>query len=130
MEYAIVYIFGGLFYGLLETLWRGWTHWTMLLCGGTCFSLMYLISLLALPKLKKWALSACAITIMEYTTGCIVNLALRWNVWDYSELRYNILGQICPQFTILWFGLSIPGIAICKLLRRQLRSVLKRRTEE
>ena len=41
MEMIAVYVTGGLLYGLIELLWRGWTHWSMLLCGGACFALMY-----------------------------------------------------------------------------------------
>ena len=48
MEMIAVYVTGGLLYGLIELLWRGWTHWSMLLCGGLCFTLMYAISLSAL----------------------------------------------------------------------------------
>ena len=32
--------FGGCAYGLVEVLYRGYTHWTMLLLGGFCFWLM------------------------------------------------------------------------------------------
>ena len=48
MEMIAVYVTGGLLYGLIELLWRGWTHWSMLLCGGACFALTYQISLSAL----------------------------------------------------------------------------------
>ena len=123
MEFLIVYITGGLLYGLTELIWRGWTHWTMLLCGGLCFTLMYLLSASTLPLPLKWLLSACAITVVEFSTGCLVNLALHWQVWDYSALRGNLLGQVCPQFALLWLLLSIPGTALCTLLRQGLRGL-------
>lgn len=118
MEFILVYTFGGLLYGLVEILWRGWTHWTMILCGGLCFTLMYLISAAELPLIKKWILSAAAITTVEFFTGCLVNLRLGWQVWDYSDMPYNLLGQICPQFLLMWLFLSVPGVALCTLLRR------------
>ena len=37
MQYVLIYAAGGLLYGLIEILWRGWTHWSMVLCGGLCF---------------------------------------------------------------------------------------------
>ncbi len=117
-EFILVYTVGGLLYGLAELLWRGWTHWAMILCGGLCFTLMYLISMAEMALLKKWILSAAVITTVEFFTGCLVNLRLHWQVWDYSGMPYNLLGQICPQFLLLWFALSIPGIAVCTLLRR------------
>lgn len=118
METLLIYILGAGLYGLIEIIWRGWTHWTMLLCGGLCFTLMYLVSGSELSLFKKWVLSTCLITTVEFLTGCIVNLGLHWQVWDYSSMRFNLLGQICPQFILMWFLLSIPGMGLCQLLRR------------
>lgn len=121
MEYILVSLTGGLLYALLELGWRGWTHWTMLLCGGACFCLMYLIALISLPLWRKCVLSSAAITTVEFYTGCIVNLGLDWQVWDYSDLPFNLLGQICPQFFLLWLILSLPGLWLCVRLRELLR---------
>ena len=41
MEQLFVFFIGAAGYGLLEILWRGYTHWTMLICGGICFFLIY-----------------------------------------------------------------------------------------
>lgn len=118
MELLPVFALGSILYGLTEILWRGWTHWTMLLCGGICFTLMYLVSGSELSLVKKWLLSTCIITTVEFVAGCIVNLRLHWQVWDYSSLPFNLLGQICPRFILMWFALSIPGLALCTLLHR------------
>lgn len=58
--------------------------------------------------LMRWQMAAGAgiITGLELISGIIVNIILGWNVWDYSTLPGNLLGQICPQFTVLWFFLS------------------------
>ncbi len=121
MEFVLVYVLGGLLYGLLELLWRGWTHWTMLLCGGACFTLIYLISGLAIPLPRKWLLCAAAVTTVEFFTGCLVNLRLGWHIWDYSSLPLNLLGQVCPQFLLLWLALAVPGVELCRLLRQLFR---------
>ena len=118
MEFLFVFIVGGAGYGLLELMWRGWTHWTMLICGGTCFTLMYLIADMGISMPKKCILSAAAITTVEYFTGCIVNLRFHWQVWDYSSAHFNILGQICPAFMLAWLALSVPGIKLCMKLHR------------
>ena len=123
MELLPVFALGSILYGLTEILWRGWTHWTMLLCGGICFTLMYLVSGSELSLVKKWLLSTCIITTVEFVAGCIVNLRLHWQVWDYSSLPFNLLGQICPRFILMWFALSIPGVALCTLLHRLFTSV-------
>ena len=118
MELLPVFALGSILYGLTEILWRGWTHWTMLLCGGICFTLMYLVSGSELSLVKKWLLSTCIITTVEFVAGCIVNLRLHWQIWDYSSMPFNLFGQICPQFILMWFALSIPGTALCTLLHR------------
>ena len=56
-------------------------------------------------------------TIGEFVTGCIVNLWLGWNVWDYSNMPYNLLGQICPQFITLWVPISLIAIVIDDVIR-------------
>ncbi len=122
MEYLIVYFLGAALYGLAELLWRGWTHWTMLLCGGLCFTLMYIIADSTLKRTQKWIACAAVITAVEFETGLLVNLILGWDVWDYSDMRFNLMGQICPAFTLVWLGLSIPGTALCSKLRIVLRS--------
>ena len=123
MEKAVVFALGGIAYGLLELLWRGWTHWTMPICGGICFLIMYVISKLDIPLIRKWILSASGIVTVEFYTGCLVNLALGWNVWDYSALPYNLLGQICLRFSLIWLALSVPGTALCSLLRKELDKI-------
>ncbi len=120
MEFLLVFTAGSLIYGLMELVWRGWTHWSMLLCGGLCLSLMYLVSSLDIHFLLKLMLSAAIITWVEFTAGCLINLRLGWQVWDYSCMPGNIMGQICPQFCLLWLGLSAPGLYLCSLIRNLL----------
>ena len=57
------------------------------------------------------------ITILEFITGCIVNLWLGWNIWDYSNLPYNLLGQISLFSSIGWIGLSLVGIVLDDYIR-------------
>lgn len=98
---------GALGYGLLEILWRGKTHPSMLLCGGVCLCTIKKMC----EKTKKTALllaakAAALITAVELAAGLIFNRDKK--VWDYTKFRGNILGQICPQYCCLWFLLSLP----------------------
>ena len=118
-ESLFVYLFGALSYGGVEMLWRGQTHWTMLLLGGGCFLCIYLITVrTAYPLPPRWLLSALCITALEFLCGCIVNRWLGWGIWDYSDVRGNLLGQICPRYALYWFLLCIPCSAFSKLLSR------------
>lgn len=115
-RYLSAFVIGGLAYSLIEILWRGYTHWTMTLTGGFCMVMLMFISSLSLSLPMKWLLGALSITAVEFAVGCVVNLALGWGVWDYSDLPLNLFGQVSLLFTLVWFLLSIPGIFICQKL--------------
>ncbi len=113
----LVFILGGISYGLIETLFRGYTHWSMVLTGGACVLTFYIMSewMLAMPLIFGAALGAVIITLYEFFVGLIVNLRLGWQVWDYSTMPGNIMGQICPTFTCLWFVLCLIFLGLIKL---------------
>lgn len=111
LKYLILFIIGAISYYGLENFWRGFSHWTMALLGGTCFVLIGGINEFftwEMPLWKQCLIGTTVVTILEFITGCIVNLWLRWNVWHYEY--FDILGQICLPFSLLWFVLS--GLAI------------------
>ena len=122
LERFTVYLLGAFGYGGLELLWRGRTHWSMLLLGGLCFLLMYCIDTEMHAALwQKWLLSAVVVTTLEFLCGCLVNLRLGWNVWDYSGMRGSLLGQICPRYFLLWLLLSIPCSGLAAGLKKLFR---------
>lgn len=110
----LLFLIGGRLYTWIELLWRGHTHWTMFVLGGMCFVIMGLLNehifSWELGLLQQSLISAVIITIFEFVTGCIVNLWLGWNVWDYSDVPFNLLGQICLPFFFMWILLSVVGI--------------------
>lgn len=108
---------GAVLYGLIEVVARGYTHWTMALTGGTVMVLLNLINQTReLHILIKCLLGAVVITSLEFCVGMVSNVVLGWNVWDYSDKPLNIWGQICPQFTLVWYFLSIPAFALCSFI--------------
>jgi len=121
IELLTTFVMGGVLYGAIETLWRGRTHWTMLVLGGICFSLIYLIaSRSRLGRVRQVLLCAAVVTTLEFVTGAVVNVALGWGVWDYSDRPYNLCGQICLQYFLYWLALCVPGCVLARLLRRYL----------
>lgn len=103
----LIFLFGAIAYGAIEIIFRGYTHWTMLLTGGACVLTMYYMQdwLFGLPLVLSALAGAVIITFYEFFVGVTVNLRFGWGVWDYSTLPGNILGQICPKFTFVWFCL-------------------------
>ncbi len=118
-EYPLVFLIGGILYMFLEILWRGYTHWSMGICGGICFLELYLIEMhfFDYPPIVKCSLGSVLITTNELITGCIVNILLGWNVWDYSDRPLNVGGQICLTFSFVWFLLCIPAFFLARKIR-------------
>ena len=42
--------------------------------------------------------------------GLVLNVWLGLDVWDYSGVPGNLMGQVCPQFTIAWVALSAVAV--------------------
>lgn len=120
LKYVFLGVIGGIIYYILENIWRGYSHWTMFILGGICFIALGLINEIFswdTPLISQMIVGGAIITILEFITGCIVNLWLGWNIWDYSDLSYNLLGQISLFSSIGWIGLSLVGITLDDYIR-------------
>ena len=114
LDRALVFGTGASFYSLLETIWRGHTHWSMSLTGGLVLLTVYTAERRThLTLWRRCLRSAGIITAYEFVVGCLVNLRLGWQVWDYSSQPGNVLGQVCPLFCFLWLMLSLPVLLLC-----------------
>lgn len=109
---------GGTSYYALELVFRGYSHWSMAICGGICLDAIYHINRKwkQKPLLLRAAAGSALITAVELLCGCLVNLTFHLGVWDYSHMPLNFLGQICLPFSLLWMGLCIPICAVCSYL--------------
>ena len=116
----ILIMIGGFSYVMIELLYRGYSHWTMFLVGGLAFFLIGCINEYIewhMPLYQQMFIGMLIITALEFITGYIVNVKLGWNVWDYSNLPLNIMGQICIPFCLIWYFLSVVGIVLDDFLR-------------
>jgi uncharacterized membrane protein len=59
--------------------------------------------------LIKCLFGALIITTIELIIGIWFNIILKENVWDYSAIPLNFLGQICVPYSMLWL-LASAGI--------------------
>lgn len=110
---------GAVAYALVEIIWRGHTHPTMLLAGGVCFLIIYLLEkrLSQTPLPLRCLLYCGVITATELAFGAVFNLIFDFSVWDYSAMPFNFLGQICPGYSVLWFAISFPAVGLCRVIR-------------
>lgn len=114
-NHVLRWVCGGLLYGLLEVLWRGYTHWTMLVLACViCIPLDLANNHLpwAWPIWVQAFIGGTVITVAELVAGLILNVWLGLGIWDYSGLPGNLWGQICPQFWALWCLLAAPVILL------------------
>lgn len=116
----VVFLIGGVTYAMIEIMWRGNTHWTMVLLGGLCFLTLYKLFgyMSNYSLIEKCALGAIVITALEFIVGCIVNLVFHMNVWNYSRMPLNLSGQICILYSTLWGFLCIPINFIANKIRK------------
>ena len=120
LKAIILMAVGGMLYALFEIGFRGYTHWTMIIVGGLCFYLIGLINEIIPWRMKIWKqclIGSLVVTAVEFVSGCIINLWLGWGVWDYSDMPFNILGQVCLPFSVLWVLLSALAIILDDYLR-------------
>ena len=116
-ENTVIFTIGAGGYGLIEILWRGYTHWSMLCAGGIVFLGMSRIAS-ALKKASaiiKGIVGGVFVTAVEYAFGIVFNVILKKNV-------FNINGQICALYSVLWVLLSIICVPFSGFIKKKLES--------
>lgn len=117
-----LFAIGGAGYAIIELLWRGRTHPTMLVAGGLSFICFSLISehFRNSNIFVKALLCSASVSFIELVFGILFNVILDMKIWDYSNQPLNLLGQICPIFSLLWGILAIFALPIADKINRLL----------
>lgn len=115
---AVLFYMGGSAYMILEFLWRGRSHWSMFLLGGLCFLTVggRLGSAKRIPLALRLVFGAGVITALELATGLLVNRD--YSVWDYRQMPFQFLGQICLAFSLLWIPVSLLAMGLYRGAQR------------
>ena len=123
---SVLFYLGGCAYVTLELLWRGRSHGSMFVAGGTCFLLLGHLNRVRprLPLIPRALAGSLIITTVELAAGLAVNRGHQ--VWDYSGIPGNFLGQICPQFTFLWVIVALIAMGLYEVLNAFLSAVCRR----
>ena len=123
----LLWNWGGTVYFLMEVAWKSATghseriSWTMLVLAiPLSIPLERFGAELPweMPLMFQAAICTMAITATELVAGLILNTWLGLGVWDYSNLPFNFLGQICAPYSLLWYGLCLIFIPVFDWLRR------------
>ena len=112
-----LFLLGGGGYVGLELLWRGRSHVSMFAAGGICFLLLGQLQRTRLAPAVQCVLGAGIITAVELLTGLLVNRTYR--VWDYRQMPFNFLGQICLPFSLLWLPVSLGAMVLYRQLDKR-----------
>ena len=85
LKKGALFSLGGLAYCGLELLWRGRTHYSMFLAGGTSLLLLGKLNHMEpkLPLFLRAVVGSGIITMVELTAGLIFNRS--YTVWDYRD---------------------------------------------
>lgn len=57
--------------------------------------------------LAPLAIMSVGLIGLEFTAGLIFVKGFKVKLWDYSNLRGNILGIICPLFNLIWCAVAV-----------------------
>lgn len=112
----LLFCTGGCSYVALELLWRGRSHGSMFLAGGSSFLLLGALErrTRGAPVLLRGAAGAGVITAVELLAGLAANRDHK--VWDYRTLPMNYRGQICLPYCVLWLPVSLAAMKLYKVL--------------
>ncbi len=47
------------------------------------------------------------IFIVEYFSGILFHRIMGLNIWDYSQYKYNLHGQVTLEFVPIWYALAL-----------------------
>ena len=91
---------GGSTYYLIEIWFRGFSHWTM-------FVLHW-----SEPMWIQIIRAVLFLTSLEFMTGIICNKWLKIGIWDYRDQPFQLCGQICLPFMVMFSGLLCLAIVL------------------
>lgn len=125
---AIIFLIGGSAYICIEILWRiihrsEPTHWTMFLLGGLSFFFISKINDKFPEKtvsMKKCLLATSLILSLEFSFGCALNIWLSMDIWDYTHLPMNIMGQVCLPFAGAWYILAAAAFGVDRFIKHKI----------
>lgn len=119
LKYSVLLSYGGMLYVCIELLFRGRSDISMMFCGGLSFVFIGLINNIIPWEMPLWIQSIIGgflvVTPLEYIFGLLFNQD--FTVWDYRMQPFNINGQVCLLFSLLWCVISIAAIILDDYLR-------------
>lgn len=120
LKLLVVFVAGGLTYGCLEVICRGYTFISMGIIGGACMVVLHLLNderRNGTGLVPTIVVSTVFILSAEFLSGELLNRTFKLHIWSYEKLPLNFDGQICLFYAVVWSVLSFVGIAFDELIR-------------
>lgn len=114
-KYLMLLAVGGGLYYSFEIIFRGFSHWSMFCLGGICLIFCTLQGQMLRWEDPMWIqIIRCTVFVvsLEFSTGIILNKWFHYRIWDYTNQPFQIFGQICLPFAVIFSGLCAVGIVI------------------
>ena len=114
-EIVFLIVAGGSTYYLIEIWFRGFSHWTMFVLGGvalTFCSFQGEVMHWSEPMWIQIIRAVLFLTSLEFMTGIICNKWLKIGIWDYRDQPFQLCGQICLPFMVMFSGLLCLAIVL------------------
>lgn len=119
-KYIYIFIMMGSVYVTVEIMWRGYSFASMFILAGICGVLIGCINDAISWEMPIWLqalIGMCIGLSGEFITGYILNVRMCLNLWDYSDMPLNLMGQICVPFALAWYLLSFVAIILDDYIR-------------
>lgn len=121
----ILFLIGGSIYISIEIIYRYLmdkppTHWAMFVLGGLAFLIIGRLNEHIDWEMPFWLqvlIGTAIVLVLEFIFGCVLNLWLGLSIWDYSNMPFNLLGQVCLPFALIWSVLVVVAIVLDDYLR-------------
>ena len=110
---------GGSIYYLIEIGFRGYSHWTMFVLGGLALAFCSFqgeVMRWSEPMWLQIVRAVLFLTSLEFATGIICNKWLKIGIWDYADQPFQLWGQICLPFVVMFSGLLFLAIVLGGML--------------
>lgn len=120
LKYLFLFWFGGSFYVTLEVFWRSRSHVSMFLLAGILFVAIGLLNEIwgwETPLSEQIFIGWILALAGELITGYIVNIKMGLHIWDYSNLRFQFLGQLSLAYALLWIPVILLAILLDDIIR-------------
>ena len=96
-------------------IFRGFSHSSMFVLGGLCMQFFtWQGQVTSWNDALQIQIIRCTIFVvsMEFITGIIVNKWYHLAVWDYTDMPFQLFGQICLPFALIFSILCAIGIIL------------------